>query len=51
MCLTCGCNMPHTRHKPGDIVWEDLVKAGKNHDLTPDQALRNLDETAKRVKR
>jgi len=33
----------------GDLIWEDLVKAGKNWDLTPEEALRNLEETAKVV--
>jgi len=49
MCFTCGCKMPHERHKPGDLIWEDRVKAGKNWDLTPEEALRNLEETAKVV--
>ena len=50
MCLTCGCKMPHERHKPGDLIWEDIEKAGKNWDLTPQEALANLNETAKLVK-
>lgn len=51
MCLTCGCKMPHERHKPGDIIWDDIVKAGKNFDLSADEALTNLVEAAKLVKR
>jgi hypothetical protein len=51
MCLTCGCKMPNDRHKPGDLIWADIEKAAKNWDLTPAQALHNLDETAKLVKK
>lgn len=51
MCLTCGCKMPNDRHKPGDIIWEDIEKAGKNWDLTPTEALDNLTEAAKLVKK
>ena len=51
MCMTCGCKMPHERHKLGDIVWEDIEKAGRNWDLSAQQALDNLNETAKLVKK
>jgi hypothetical protein len=43
--------MPHERHKPGDLIWEDIEKAAKNWELTPNEALHNLDETAKLVKK
>lgn len=51
MCLTCGCKMPNDRHKPGDIIWDDIAKAGKNWELSPEEALHNLDECAKLVKK
>jgi hypothetical protein len=43
--------MPNDRHKPGDIIWDDIEKAGKNWDLSATEALHNLDECAKLVKK
>ena len=27
MCMSCGCDEPNERHKPGDITQEELEKA------------------------
>ena len=46
MCMSCGCGEANERHKPGDIVYEDLEKAAKNHDLDVQQVVRNIQQSA-----
>lgn len=46
MCASCGCGEVNKRHKPGDIVMEDLQKAAQNHDLSTAQVGKNLQEAA-----
>ena len=47
MCMSCGCGEANERHKPGDIVYEDLEKAAKNHDLDVRQVADNIREAAR----
>jgi hypothetical protein len=46
MCMSCGCGEPDERHKPGDIVREDLEKAARNYDLDVQQMVRNIQQSA-----
>lgn len=46
MCASCGCGEVNKRHKPGDIVMEDLQKAAQNHDLSTAQVGKNIQEAA-----
>jgi hypothetical protein len=46
MCMSCGCGEVDERHKPGDIVYEDLEKAAENHDLDVQQVVRNIQQSA-----
>ena len=46
VCMSCGCGEANERHKPGDIVYEDLEKAAKNHDLDVQQVVRNIQQSA-----
>ena len=46
MCMSCGCGEANERHKAGDIVYEDLERAAKNHNLDVQQVVRNIQESA-----
>ena len=46
MCMSFGCGEPNERHKPGDIVRDDLEKAAQNHNLDFQQVVRNIQESA-----
>ena len=50
MCLNCGCGMPETRHKPGDITLSDLRTAAQNHDMEVEQAADNIHNAARELK-
>jgi hypothetical protein len=45
--MSCGCGEPNERHKPGDIVRDDLEKAAQNHNLDVQQVVRNIQESAR----
>lgn len=47
MCLSCGCNHPTVRHRPGDIVESDLKKAADNEGVSLLKAARNIVETVR----
>jgi len=44
--MSCGCNHVHERHKPGDIVLEDLQQAATNHGLSVAQVADNIAHSA-----
>jgi len=48
--MNCGCGKPNERHKPGDIVLDDLKRAAKNHDLEVEQAADNIHDSARQLK-
>jgi len=48
--MSCGCGKPDERHKPGDIVLDDLKKAAKNHDLEVEKVADNIHSSAKQMK-
>lgn len=50
MCMSCGCGKVDERHKPGDIVLDDLKKAAKNHDMEVEQTADNIHASAKELK-
>ena len=50
MCMNCGCGKVNDRHKPGDIVLDDLRKAASNHDLEVEQAADNIHNSARDLK-
>ncbi|MBV9172796.1 MAG: hypothetical protein JOZ81_22225 [Chloroflexi bacterium] len=50
MCLNCGCGEPSERHKPGDIILDDLKRAAQNHNMEPEQAADNIHSAAKKLK-
>jgi hypothetical protein len=50
MCMSCGCGEPNERHKPGDIVLDDLKKAAQNHGLEVEQTADNIHDSAKKLK-
>ncbi len=47
MCMNCGCGQVNERHKPGDIVMDDLKRAAQNHNMDPEQAADNIHAAAK----
>ena len=50
MCLTCGCGEPHEDHgDPANITYEDLKKAADAAEISVDDALKNVQETVKKV--
>ncbi len=51
MCMNCGCGKVDDRHKPGDIVLDDLKKAAQNHDLNVQQAADNIQKSAREAKK
>jgi radical SAM superfamily enzyme YgiQ (UPF0313 family) len=50
MCMSCGCGEHNTRHKPGDIVLDDLKKAAQNYGLEVEQTADNIHDSAKKLK-
>jgi hypothetical protein len=50
MCMSCGCKEPNERHKPGDIVQDDLAKAAKNANIDMQTAADNIQAAAKHLK-
>ena len=50
MCMNCGCGKVNDRHKPGDIILDDLKKAAKNHDMEVEEAADNIHGAAKEMK-
>lgn len=50
MCLTCGCGDPYDNHGNADyLVFDDVVKSAALEKQSADEALRNLNETIKKV--
>jgi hypothetical protein len=48
--MSCGCGKVDERHKPGDIVLDDLKKAARNHDMEIEQTADNIHAAAKQLK-
>jgi hypothetical protein len=48
--MSCGCGEVNERHKPGDIVLEDLKKAAENAQIEVEQAADNIHNAAKQLK-
>ena len=42
MCMNCGCGNVDERHKPTDIVRDDLQKAADGGGLSVDEVATNL---------
>jgi hypothetical protein len=51
MCMNCGCGKVNERHKPGDIVLDDLRKAASNHDLEVEEVADNIHNAARDLKK
>ena len=48
MCASCGCGIPEDKH--GDdrnINWSEIVASAEANDMTPDQAIQNMQEMAR----
>ena len=50
MCLNCGCGEHTKRHKPTDIVLDDLKAAAQGHDMEVEQAADNIHNSARELK-
>jgi ribosomal protein S26 len=49
MCANCGCGIPEDKH--GDernINWSEIVAAAEAKDMSPDQAIQNMQEMAQK---
>jgi len=47
MCANCGCGIPEDKH--GDdrnINWSEIVASAEANDITPQQAVENIQEMA-----
>lgn len=50
MCMTCGCGRPNDDMGNADnLTWDDLQKAADAAEITPQQALDNMQETMAKV--
>jgi hypothetical protein len=50
MCLNCGCGKYNERHKPTDIVLDDLKAAAQGHDMEVEEAADNIHNSARELK-
>jgi hypothetical protein len=48
--MSCGCGKPNERHKPGDIIQDDLEKAAKNSNIDLEKAADNIHASAKKLR-
>jgi hypothetical protein len=44
MCLSCGCGEPEERHGADSITLQDLQRAAREAEISPDQAAKNIHE-------
>ena len=45
MCLSCGCGEPNKTHNnPDHITMQDLEKAARAANISPEQAARNISQ-------
>jgi hypothetical protein len=47
MCANCGCGIPEDKH--GDernINWSEIVASAEANDISPQQAVKNIQEMA-----
>ena len=49
MCMSCGCGEHNERHKPGDIILDDLRKAAKNSDGSVEKVADNIQASVKQL--
>ncbi|MGI9145955.1 MAG: hypothetical protein ACR2IK_05320 [Chloroflexota bacterium] len=47
--MNCGCGKANDRHKPGDIILDDLKLAAQNHDMDVKQVAENIQSSAKQT--
>jgi hypothetical protein len=48
MCANCGCGIPEDKH--GDdrnINWSEVVASAEANDISPEQAVQNMQEMAR----
>jgi len=48
MCANCGCGIPEDKH--GDdrnINWSEIVVSAEANDISPDEAVKNIQEMAR----
>jgi hypothetical protein len=50
MCMNCGCGQVNERHKPTDIVLDDLKAAAQGHDMEVEEAADNIHNGARELK-
>jgi hypothetical protein len=48
MCANCGCGIPEDKHDDDrNINWSQIVASAEANDMTPDQAVQNMQEMAR----
>ena len=50
MCMSCGCGEYNERHKPGDIILDDLRQAAENAQISVEQTASNISESARKLR-
>jgi hypothetical protein len=50
MCMSCGCGKWNERHKPGDIVMDDLKKAAENSNIEVEKVADNIHQAARQAR-
>lgn len=49
MCSNCGCGIPEDKHgDESNINWSELVAAAEANDMSPEQAIKNMQEMAQK---
>ena len=48
MCANCGCGIPEEDHgEDRNITWSQIVASAEANDMSPDQAVQNMQEMAR----
>lgn len=48
MCANCGCGIPENKHDDDrNINWSEIVASAEANDISPAQAVQNIQEMAK----
>ena len=49
MCSNCGCGIPEDKHgNESNINWSEIVAAAEANDMSPEQAIKNMQEMAQK---
>lgn len=50
MCLNCGCGEPDSRHRPSDIIRQDVEEAAKGQQMDVEEAASNMLASLERIR-